>query len=95
MEALASGTPVVAADAGGNPEQVLSDINGLLSEPNNPMDLAEKVIAILENPTLKAELTQQARSSILKFDWSACMEKFEDKLYELVMVSNEIEVKAA
>ncbi len=95
MEALASGTPVVAADAGGNPEQVLSDINGLLSEPNNPIDLAEKVIAILENPTLNAKLTQQARSSILEFDWSACMEKFEDKLYELVIVSNQVEVKAA
>ncbi|MDZ8056062.1 MAG: glycosyltransferase [Aulosira sp. ZfuVER01] len=93
MEALASGTTVVAADAGGNPEQVLSGINGLLSEPNNPEDLAQRVIAILENPELKAKMAQNARPSILEFDWSACMEKFEEKLYQLVALSNKQKVK--
>ncbi|MEA5617319.1 glycosyltransferase family 4 protein [Cronbergia sp. UHCC 0137] len=86
MEALAQGTPVVAANAGGNPEQVLSGINGFVSEPNNPQDLAQKVITILENPDLKAKLSEQARPSILEFDWSACMEKFEEKLYQLVEI---------
>jgi glycosyltransferase involved in cell wall biosynthesis len=83
-EALASGTPVVAVKAPSTSEQVFSGRNGFLAEPNNPKDFAEKVIAILESPGLKEELTQQARPSILKFDWSACMEKFEDKLYETV-----------
>ncbi|MCC5637089.1 glycosyltransferase [Nostoc sp. CHAB 5844] len=87
MEALASGTPVVAANAGGNPEQVFPGINGFLSEPNNPVDLANQVIAILENSELKAEITRQARSSIIEFDWSAGMRKFETKLYELVQAS--------
>ncbi|OUL25053.1 group 1 glycosyl transferase [Nostoc sp. RF31YmG] len=93
MEALASGTPVVAANAGGNPEQVVSGINGFLAEPNNPADLAQKVIAILKNPELKAEMTQQARPSILEFDWSACMEKFEEKLYQLVALPKKQKVK--
>jgi glycosyltransferase involved in cell wall biosynthesis len=84
MEALASGTPVVAADAGGNPEQVLHGISGFLSIPNNPTDLAEKVITILENPLIKEEMSQQARPSILKFDWPTCMQHFEEKLYERV-----------
>lgn len=84
MEALASGTPVVAANAGGNPEQVFPGINGFLSESNNPVDLAKQVIAMLENPELKAEMTRQARTSILEFDWSSGMTKFEAKLYELV-----------
>lgn len=88
MEALSSGTPVVAANAGGNPEQVFSGINGFLAEPNNSTDLAQKAIAILENPDLKAEMSQQARLSTLEFDWSACMEKFEDKLYKLIATSN-------
>ncbi|MFH7029706.1 MAG: glycosyltransferase [Heteroscytonema crispum UTEX LB 1556] len=86
-EALASGTPVVAVFAPSTAEQVFPDRNGLLAEPNNAMDFANKVIAILENPELKEAMTLQARPSILDFDWSACTQKFEDKLYELVGVS--------
>ncbi len=94
-EALASGTPVVAALAPSTAEQVSPGRNGFLAEPNNPTDFANKVIAILENPTLKAEMSQQARLSILEFDWSACMEKFENKLYDIVQyrASKKLEAK--
>ncbi len=94
-EALASGTPVVAVYAPSTTEQIFPGVNGLLAEPNNAEDFAEKVIAILENPAFKEELTRQARPSILDFDWSACSQKFEDKLYEVVQASNRVEVKAA
>jgi glycosyltransferase involved in cell wall biosynthesis len=87
-EALASGTPVVAALAPSTSEQVIPGINGFLAEPNNPTDFANKAIAILENPTLKEEMTKQARPSIIEFDWSTCMSKFEDKLYELVLLNS-------
>ncbi|HLP88958.1 MAG TPA: glycosyltransferase [Nostocaceae cyanobacterium] len=89
-EALASGTPVVAVVAPSTAEQVFPGVNGFLAEPNNPEDFAQKVIAILENPDLKAELTRQARASILEFDWSACMQKFENKMYELVAASKKL-----
>jgi glycosyltransferase involved in cell wall biosynthesis len=91
-EALASGTPVVAVIAPSTAEQVFPGINGFLAKPNNPQDFAQQVIKILENPELKAELTRHARSSILEFDWSACMQKFENKLYELVAASKNLEV---
>ncbi|MBD6614622.1 glycosyltransferase family 1 protein [Komarekiella sp. 'clone 1'] len=90
-EALASGTPVVAALAPSTSEQVFPGHNGFLAEPNNPADFAQKVITILENPDLKADLTRQARPSILEFDWSACMQKFEDKLYQIVEISKKVQ----
>jgi glycosyltransferase involved in cell wall biosynthesis len=83
-EALASGTPVVAAIAPSTSEQVIPGYNGFLAEPNSPKDFAHKILAILENPGLKAKLSEQARPSILEFDWSACTQKFENKLYQLV-----------
>ncbi|MBD2302202.1 glycosyltransferase [Nostoc sp. FACHB-87] len=86
-EALASGTPVVAVTAPSTSEQVFPGQNGFLAEPNNPRDFAQKVIAILENPELKAAMSEQARPSILQYDWSACMEKFEARLYEVVETS--------
>jgi glycosyltransferase involved in cell wall biosynthesis len=84
MEALASATPVVAARAGGNIEQVFPGFNGFLFEPNNSVDFAQKIITILKNPSLKTQMSKQARLSILRADWSICLENFEDKLYELV-----------
>ncbi|QNP28536.1 glycosyltransferase family 4 protein [Cylindrospermopsis curvispora] len=89
-EALASGTPVVAVMAPSTAEQVIVGYNGLLAQPNNPKDFADKIVTILQNPDLKNQLSSQARSSILQFDWSNCSQKFEDKLYELVNV-NEME----
>lgn len=83
-EALASGTPVVAAIAPSTAEQVLPGTNGFLAEANNPQSFAEKIITILSDPQLKHQLSEQARPSILEYDWSACSQKFEDKLYQLV-----------
>ncbi|MDB9343465.1 glycosyltransferase [Nodularia spumigena CS-586/05] len=94
-EALASGTPVVAVVAPSTSEQVFPGRNGFLAEPNNPQDFADKVVAILENPQLKEEISQQARPSILKYDWSACTEKFEEKLYELVQDTKKLEPTTA
>jgi glycosyltransferase involved in cell wall biosynthesis len=86
-EALASGTPVVAVMAPSTAEQVNIGYNGLLAQPNNPKDFADKIVTILQNPDLKNQLSSQARPSILQFDWSNCSQKFEDKLYELVNVT--------
>lgn len=87
-EALASGTPVVSANATSTSEQVIPGHNGFLAEPNNPKDFAQKIAAILQNPELKTTMGEQARAFILQYDWSACTEKFESKLYELVQASN-------
>ncbi|KOP28180.1 group 1 glycosyl transferase [Hapalosiphon sp. MRB220] len=86
-EALASGTPVVAVKAPSTSEQVLPGRNGFLAQPNSPWDFANKVIRILENPELREKMSQQARLSVINFDWSVCMQKFEDKLYELVQIA--------
>ncbi len=87
-EALASGTPLVLAKSPSAVEHVEPGINGFIAEANDPIDFANKVITILENPELKAEMSRQARQSILKFDWSACMQQFEAKLYEILGVRN-------
>lgn len=84
MEALASGTPVVAADAGGNFEQIVPGKNGFLFCPNDPDDLADRVISVLQTPELRTTMPQEARGSALKFDWTECMKKFEERIYQLI-----------
>lgn len=46
LEALASGTPVIASDLGGLAELVEEGVNGFLFEVNNPEDLREKIGAL-------------------------------------------------
>lgn len=89
-EALASGTPVVAVKAPSTSEQVVPGRNGFLAQPNNPGDFANKVIRILENPQLKEEMSLHARFSVLEYDWSVCMQKFEQKLYQIVEKSSNL-----
>lgn len=83
-EALASGTPVVAAHAPSTTEQVQEGINGYCADGNIPQDFARKIAAILNNPILQAEMSQRARQLVLEFDWNACSQKFEDKLYQIL-----------
>jgi len=47
IEAMACGKPVVATWNGGSEEVIISDEHGLLVEPANPDDLAEKILVAL------------------------------------------------
>lgn len=51
-EARATKTPVIASNLGAIPEFVEDGKTGLLFEPNNPADLREKIMLIIENPEL-------------------------------------------
>ena len=48
IEAMACGKPVVATRNGGSEEVVTSDEYGLLAEPADPEDLAEKILVALD-----------------------------------------------
>jgi glycosyltransferase involved in cell wall biosynthesis len=55
-EAMLIGRPVVAARSGGVVEQVDDGVSGLLYEPGNDRDLADKVVSLLKNPQLRTEM---------------------------------------
>ena len=61
MEALTTGTPVIAANLGGMPELVQHNVNGLLFEAGNADDLAIQIQKLLDNPTLLDTLAKQAK----------------------------------
>jgi len=46
LEAMGCATPVIAANAMANPEQILDGINGYLFKPNDVDDLAQKMTNI-------------------------------------------------
>lgn len=66
LEALASGVPVVQPDHGAYPEWIHATQGGLLYDPNDSVDLAEKLACLLRDAELRKRLGQQGRQSIFE-----------------------------
>lgn len=61
VEALAFGSPLVAAETGGIKELVRHERTGLLFHPGDARDLAENVSRLLQDPAAAERLAQAAR----------------------------------
>lgn len=65
MEALMAGKAVVASSEGPGPEVIFHEKTGLLCNPYDPTDIAEKIIRLLSDPELVIKLGQEARRDSL------------------------------
>jgi glycosyltransferase involved in cell wall biosynthesis len=76
LEAMASGTPVVASRLGGLVEVVQHGVTGFLVEPGNVGELGERLAQLLHDPSLAARMGANARELALdRFTWQACAER--------------------
>ena len=66
LEALASSTPVLAADIGGIPELVDNGVNGLLVSSNNVDALAEGIEYLLKNANTLPQMGKRGREHVEK-----------------------------
>jgi glycosyltransferase involved in cell wall biosynthesis len=81
IEAMAVGLPIVATDAGGIPEIIKNGINGIIVPKQNPKELAEALIKLIENENLRKELSQNAINYSKNFS-SKIMTKKTLEVYE-------------
>lgn len=65
-EAGAALRPVVASKTGGLAEIVIDGFNGLLAKPGDPVDLADKIIWLLENEDAARLMGQRGRARVLE-----------------------------
>jgi glycosyltransferase involved in cell wall biosynthesis len=81
FEALASGCPIIASDAGGTPEIVNNDCARVVPSRDSEQ-LYLKTKEVLEDSKLRARLSQAARKRAeAEFTWDVTAEKFE-KVYK-------------
>lgn len=75
LEALASGLPVVATEAGGTAE-LLGQVEGALVRSRDPRAVAQALAAMLESPPGADEL----RRAVGGLTWSSCLDRLEAHL---------------
>ncbi len=71
LEAMASGLPVVAADATGNACLVEDGVSGSLIEPGNASRFADAIAALIDDPQARAAAGQAGLERAATYDWDA------------------------
>ena len=85
LEAMACGLPLIGTTVGGIPEIIEHEQSGMLIEPRNPLQLAERIIDLLNNPALRSRLGHAARRRVEEiFSWDVIADRTLD-VYERVI----------
>ena len=61
LEAQSVGTPVIISESGGMPETIINEVSGLLFEPGNEKDLAQKIDYLMANNDVLEEMSLGAK----------------------------------
>ncbi|PHS14110.1 MAG: lipopolysaccharide biosynthesis protein [Blastopirellula sp.] len=88
LEAMATGLPTIATNVGGNPEVVLDKVTGILVPPNKPVDLANAMMELIQQPKKSQEYGKEGRRRVERcFDVRSMVGNYEN-LYEEVLSKN-------
>lgn len=90
LEAMATGPPVVAADAMALPHLVRQDVNGRLYVPGDVENLAADLELLLVDPALRAGLGRASRAIVQTRALTATIETFERHYATLVASRRDI-----
>jgi spore coat protein SA len=86
LEASACGLPLIATGLGGIPEVVREGINGeLLDSPDDPEELAGKILALLADTALRQRLGRQGRELVCEhFSWEHIAQA-QEGVYDVIL----------
>lgn len=87
LEALACGVPVVGTRVDGAAEVIRDGVNGYLRAPGDVPGLADRVLFLLSNPTVAADMGRQGESLPQEFDIHDMVRR-QEREYEQLLVES-------
>lgn len=89
LEAMACGTPVIASNLPGVRSVFHNGKQGLLVQPGNVNDLAEKILMIIDHPERSKEYSQATRNWVQsKYTWEKVAERLNAIYYRIQYAPN-------
>jgi glycosyltransferase involved in cell wall biosynthesis len=79
LEAMASGLPIISTNIAAIPEVVNKKV-GILVKPKNVQELAEAILALINDEKRRREMGKEGMRLARKFDWSFVSEKMIEEL---------------
>ena len=84
VEALASGTPVVASRVGGIIDIVADGETGYLVAPKSSDELCQKLKLLIDDPDMLKQFSQKARASVeQRFSWTEIAKQYSEVIKEV------------
>jgi glycosyltransferase involved in cell wall biosynthesis len=94
LEAMSWGLPCIVSDVPGNRAVIDNETNGLVVPVNNAAALAEAIVRLLKNPSLRALLGSNARKKAeSEYDIRRVTDRLLD-IYRVVLDENRLGVRA-
>lgn len=85
LEAMACNVAVIGTPVGGIPDFLRNNETGLLCNPSDPKDIAEKIKILINDKELRDSLTKNARQMVLDvYGWDKISEKLRNLYKEIL-----------
>ncbi len=84
LEAMASGQPTVAVDAGALRELCQDQRNGYLCDQDDEVAIADSLIAILSDPVLRQKMSEESLAIARTHDLQTTLKRFEEIYIDLI-----------
>jgi phosphatidylinositol alpha-mannosyltransferase len=78
LEAMALGKPIVASNCEGFGNLLENMKTGLLVEPASSKEIANAIMLLISDSTLKEQLSKNASRSVKKYDWIERVKEYEE-----------------
>lgn len=78
LEAMGSGLPVVATNIKGMSEIIIDGINGFLVEPENPEQIANRILLLISDDELRQRVRKNNKEKAKQYSWDIVIEKLEE-----------------
>jgi glycosyltransferase involved in cell wall biosynthesis len=96
LETMALGIPAVVSENGGMPDAVINGVTGFVVPPGDVADMAESVLALLENESRCREFGERARTRVERFfDAEQNTHKLQEKILEYARPARSFELRDA